>query len=116
MLERILILVPPPIRNRAARICLNLKIKPYGAMTKLEIDTANKTVNLVLELKGETQPIRVIVSNYRLVDSGKCTFFELGEITASREWINALLAEPAVKEQIKRALAKPIPGFLKALL
>jgi hypothetical protein len=99
-----------------ARIYLNFKLKPYGSMTKLEIDTVNKTVNLDLELKGEGEPIRVIVSNYKLVESGNCTFIELGDITASREWMNVVLAEPAVKAMIKTALAKPVPGFLKSIL
>ena len=85
-------------------------------MTKLEIDTTNKTVNIDLELKGETESIRVIVSNYKLVESGNCTFIEVGDITASREWMNVVLAEPAMKAMIKTALAKPVPGFLKSIL
>jgi len=102
--------------NYVARIYLNLKLKPYGSMTKLEIDTTNKTVNIDLELKGETESIRVIVSNYKLVESGNCTFLEVGNITASREWMNMVLAEPGMKAMIKTALAKPVPGFLKSIL
>jgi hypothetical protein len=83
---------------------------------KLEIDTVNKTVNLDVELKGEAQPIRVIISNYKLVESGNCTFIEVGDITASREWMNVLLAEPAMKAMIKQVLANPVPGMLKAIL
>jgi len=104
------------LRDSAALYYLNNKVKPYGSMTKLEIDTVNKTVNLDLELKGEAEPIRVIVSNYKLVESGNCTFIEVGDITASREWMNVVLAEPAVKAMIKTALAKPVPGFLKSIL
>ena len=102
--------------NYVARIYLNLKLKPYGSMTKLEIDTTNKTVNIDLELKGETESIRVIVSNYKLVESGNCTYLEVGNITASREWMNMVLAEPGMKAMIKTALAKPVPGFLKSIL
>jgi len=85
-------------------------------MTKLEIDSENKTINLDLQLKGEAETIRVTISNYKLVENGTCTFIEVDDITASREWINALLAEPAVKQKIKEFLATPVPGFLKSIL
>lgn len=103
-------------RDSAFRRYLNWKIKCYGTMTKLEIDTENKTISLDLGLKGESQPIRLTVSNYKLVENGKCTFMEVGDVTASREWMNALLAEPVMKETIKKLLAKPVPAFLKSIL
>lgn len=103
-------------RDSAARRLLNLKIKSYGIMTALKIDRENKTVSLELELKGEVQPIKITVSNYNIVENDKGTFIEVGEITTSREWMNALLAEPAMKEKIKKFLADPLPCCLKIIL
>jgi hypothetical protein len=94
----------------------NTMLKLYGNMTKLEIDSKNKTIFLELELKGELQPIQVKLSNYKLVQNGNETFIELGEINCSREWMNVLLAEQLnglIKTQLQNT---PIPGYLKIML
>ena len=66
-------------------------LKKYGKVTKLEIDRENKTINAVLDLKGEKEGVRITLSNYRLVqEEGKNPVFELGAIEVSREWLNAL--------------------------
>ena len=104
------------LRDLVARRYFNHKMKSFGARTNLEIDSENKNISLDLELNGEAELIRMTISNYRLVENGKCTFFEVGDISASRAWINALLAEPAVKQKIKEVLAKPRPGFLRSIL
>jgi hypothetical protein len=104
------------LKQGAARIYLNTKIKAFGYMTNLDIDTKNKTIKLSLELKGETQPIQITVSKYNLVQNGSDTMLELGEITATREWINELLAHPEVKIMIKKALVKPVPNIVKLIL
>jgi hypothetical protein len=67
-------------------------LKKYGKMTKLEIDKENKTISANLYLKGETEGVRITVSNYRLVQAeGKNPVFEPGTIEGSREWLDALL-------------------------
>ena len=67
-------------------------LKKYGKMTKLEIDKENKTVSADLDLKGETEGVRIRLSNYRLVqEEGKNPVFEPGTIEVSREWLDALL-------------------------
>ena len=67
-------------------------LKKYGKMTKLEIDKENKTINAVLDLKGETECFHIKVSNYRLIqEQGKNSWFEPGTIEVSREWLDALL-------------------------
>jgi hypothetical protein len=67
-------------------------LKKYGKMTKLEIDKENKRINADLDLKGEKEPIRLTLSNYRLIQAeGKSPLFELGSIEVSRAWLNALL-------------------------
>ena len=67
-------------------------LKKYGRMTKLEIDKENKTVCMDLNLKGETERIRVTLSNYRIIqEEGKNPLFEPGAIEVSREWLDALL-------------------------
>ena len=94
------------------RLYLNNKFKHYGLMTRLEIDSKNKKISLEVELKGETQPIQLETSNYKLLQKGGQTFIELGEIKCSREWVTMLLAENKVREKIKEYLqSEPLPYF-----
>ncbi|MEI8289073.1 MAG: hypothetical protein WCH99_06330 [Verrucomicrobiota bacterium] len=67
-------------------------LKTYGRMTRLEIDKANRAINMNLDLKGETEGVRITFSNYRLIqEEGKNPIVEPGTIEVSREWLNALL-------------------------
>ena len=70
----------------------NSVLKKYGKLTGLEIDKENKTISADLELKGESDGVRIKVSNYRLIqEGGKNPIFEPGTIEVSREWLNAVL-------------------------
>ena len=67
-------------------------LKKYGRLTKLEIDKANQHISAELHLKGEAEPVRITLSNYRLIEeAGKYPVSEFGAIGASREWLDALL-------------------------
>ena len=67
-------------------------LKKYGKMTKLVIDKANKTINADLDLKGESEGVRIALKNYRLIlEDDKNPVFEPGTIEVSREWLNVLL-------------------------
>jgi len=62
-------------------------LKKYG-----QIDKNKKNINAELDLKGETEGVRISLSNYRLIlDGDKNPLFEPGTIEVSREWLNALL-------------------------
>ena len=81
-------------------------LKKYGQMTRLEIDKNKKTINADLDLKGETEGVRISLSNYRLIlDGDKNPLFEPGTIEVSREWLDALL-ETLVKTGV-------IPGRME---
>ena len=42
-------------------------LKPYGSITKLKLDTTARTIEAELELKGETELLRLHVQEYRRV-------------------------------------------------
>jgi len=61
-------------------------------MTKLEVDKESKTIKAELELKGEKEGIRIMLTNYRLIqEAGENPVVEFGVIEASREWLDVLL-------------------------
>ena len=75
-------------------------LRKYGRMTKLEIDKENKTINAELDLKGETESVRITLSKYRLIqEKAGNPLFEPGPIQVSREWLNAVL-ETLVKTSV----------------
>lgn len=67
-------------------------LKPYGRMTKLEIDKKTRVININLDLKGEKEVVRITLANYRLIqEAGRNPMVEPGTIEVSREWLDALL-------------------------
>ncbi|HZQ45838.1 MAG TPA: hypothetical protein VFC07_02405 [Verrucomicrobiae bacterium] len=83
-------LVPDSVTGWGLREYFNHNYKLLGTMTTLQIDSTNKRATLDLELKGETQPLRVNINRYELTSAGDKTFIEIKEVNTSREWINVL--------------------------
>jgi len=92
-------------------------LQPYGSVTELEIDSQNKSLVIILELKGESQPVEIRVPHYELIQRGEETFLDLGEIITSREWLNTLLRDHVNEKIIKPKLRQtPLPGMVRMLL
>lgn len=90
-------LVPAPVVNRLGLDYFNHRFNAFGTMTTLQIDSANHRATFDLELKGETQPLRVTIARYELTTAPNGgTFIEIHEVTTSREWMT-LLAQQMVK-------------------
>lgn len=85
--------VPASMSAWALRKYFNHNFKSFGVMTNLQIDSANKRASLDLDLKGETQPLRVTINRYELTSEGGQTFIEFKEVDTSREWINYLAGQ-----------------------
>ena len=83
-------MVPDPVVGWGLREYFNRNYKSLGTMTNLQIDSTNKRATLDLELKGETQPLRVTINCYELTSVGDKSFIEIKELNTSREWINSL--------------------------
>jgi len=72
------------------RRCLNIKFKIIGRMTSISIDSQNRTINLQLDLNGESAPVEVNVRGYTLREEKGAAFLQLGFVETSRKWINAM--------------------------
>lgn len=77
----------------AVRIWFNQTQQKYGTMTRIEIDSGRKRVDVELDLAGEPQPIRVSLIDYQLLPDGDSLRMSVGRVETSREWINVLLDE-----------------------
>jgi hypothetical protein len=79
-------------------------------MTKLEIDSKQKTFSVKLELAGETEPL-AITGDYQIVsDNGKTFFATGGDIQTSKEWLTILAAEFLKGKKIE------VPNFVRIIL
>jgi hypothetical protein len=97
----------------AVKQWFNQTQKRYGIMTRIQIDSQARRIEIDLELKGESSPLHVDVKEYQITaGAGGETFIELGEIETSREWINAVIADYFTPE--KRRFK--VPGAVKLVL
>ena len=62
-------------------------------MTQLRIDNVAKTVDVELMLQGEKEPISIHIGQYQLSTSGESPTLTIGQITISRQWMEALAAD-----------------------
>ncbi len=65
-------------------------LKLYGRITELKVDSARKSLQLELELKGDPEKICIYVHRYELVEQSGEIQFLIKDISVSREWISAL--------------------------
>jgi len=76
---------------------IDAKIENFGKVTDLQLNSGQKRLDMTVQLNGETEPLRVTVTNYELVKSGDATVVIFKELHTSREWLNVLW-----KERIKQ--------------
>src|SRR5258708_6113869 len=93
LLETTRPLIPDSAVAWGVREYFNRKFQFLGTMTTLQIDAAKKTALIELDLKGESQPVRITINRYELKADGDQTCLDIKEIQISREWLNSLAAE-----------------------
>jgi hypothetical protein len=103
-------LMPEPMLAWGAREYFNHRYKSIGTMTTLQIDPKSKSAMLDLELKGETQTLRVTIGRYEMTSEGDKTFIEIKEFETSREWINTLAGD------LLKGRKFVVPAAIKAVL
>lgn len=75
----------------AALSWLNTKLlAPYGRATSLEIDSAQRTLRIHLELKGESAPVELEITEYEIAQAQGRYFAVVKGVRTSREWLTAL--------------------------
>jgi hypothetical protein len=98
------------LASQAARSYVNGLIKRYGEVRELKINSRAKTVAVVCDLLGETEPVVVRIDGYRLHTEGGNHFVEVTGCTCSREWLKNLI------EDRVRGQRFPLPSWAAAAL
>lgn len=70
-----------------AKAYINQKIDGFGSVTNFQLDSKKRAMQIEVELKGETTPIRVRVGSYEVLQKEGAVYLKLDDVTASREWI-----------------------------
>ena len=76
--------------SKGLKLAINRKVKEYGKMLKLNLDSNSKTIELELMLDGEKEPLHVKVNNYELKEENGSYFLIANDIVTSRAWINTV--------------------------
>lgn len=96
--------------EHAALPFINARLAPLGVLRRLRIDSQAKTITAELDLKGEQEPIRVCVRDYRLTQEGDKTYLQAGRVEVSREWLSVLAAQLIPSQRLE------VPAALKLAL
>ena len=75
--------------SKTAKVAINSKIKPYGEVLNIEIDTDKNSLKLDVLLKGEKESLKVSIGSYTLEQNS----IVISDIQTSREWLNTLSKE-----------------------
>ncbi|HTD68650.1 MAG TPA: hypothetical protein VK846_19180 [Candidatus Limnocylindria bacterium] len=97
--------------EKAATAMLNQAVlKPYGVLTKLKLNSTERSIDAELELKGETQPVQIQVRGYEVQEEGEHTYLVIKNLETSREWLTTLARDFAVERPFE------VPGSVKKFL
>jgi hypothetical protein len=94
------------LRDKAASIAgsiiLKKKIERYGSMLDFKIDSEKKKIFLRVSLKGELQPVDIIIEHYSLKKQGEeDIIITIESVTVSKEWMNLLAADLLRQKEFK---------------
>jgi hypothetical protein len=98
------------LAGEAARAYLNGRMRRYGRIEQLRLDSRERRIALDVRLEGEAEPISVEVLSYRLEASEGPPRVTVLAVKSSRPWIELALAEHVVGR------AFPLPAWAAAAL
>jgi len=105
--DRMIEAMAAPILNRSL-------FAPYGQAREIRLNSTDKIVDIVFDLKGETDPVRVTLDGYEFTNIGDETFVTIHSMKTSREWLTAAVERNVVGRPVK--LPSEFAGVLAKLV
>src|SRR5207245_8448108 len=78
------------IEKTAPSVLNETVFRDYGEITRLEVDSHDKSIHFEALLRGEKELIRVEILCYEIVKRDGRFFFVTTDIRTSREWVKTL--------------------------
>lgn len=75
------------VMSKAARLHCNTLLARYGSVQELRIDSAQRTMEIVCLLEGESAAIGVTVEKYEVTSAGGETFVHVTASRSTRPWV-----------------------------
>ncbi|MDD3762879.1 MAG: hypothetical protein PHP86_06280 [Nevskiales bacterium] len=69
----------------------NDKFGEYGEVQDCTVDTSAGRVRAHVLMRGEREPITIVIERYEIEQEGSHVYFVIRELATSREWITKLL-------------------------
>ena len=76
--------------NHLLLCVLNNKLKEFGVITSILVDSKNKSIAIEVELKGEDRPVCIQIKEYVIEPNGDGSLLKMGDISFSREWMDVI--------------------------
>ena len=89
------------VESMALPMLNNSILKPYGTAKSLRLNSTDKSASVVLDLKGETQPVEIELTRYELSQEGGKVFLIVHEAKTSREWLTILARDHLLGKKIE---------------
>jgi hypothetical protein len=70
---------------------LDTRVGDFGDIIGLSLNTSDRSVHVRCALRGESEPIDVVLREYSVEQDDAGAWLTVGDATASREWLTAAL-------------------------
>lgn len=80
----------------AMRRVLNARLSPFGTITNLTLDSAERRAQFRVALHGEIEPIDLDIRRYDIERAARGDWLTVVDAVASRQWVTAVLHHVAV--------------------
>ena len=87
--------------STAIRNWLSREMAHYGEVLDFKMNTASRSAELRVLLKGEREDLTVFIEDYELVTSGNEDFMVVKRARASRAWVHAVLENFVINKKHK---------------
>lgn len=98
-----------------AKKYVNSKIKEYGEMVNLKVDSKNKNIEIDVLLKGEKENIVVKIEKYEIVSKNSSNAIKFKNVSASREWIEVLFRNVVIPSFAQKNMIKIDSTYAKII-
>lgn len=98
------------VTTAAMRRFLSGRMERYGTIRDLRFDSRAKTLEIVCDLLGESEPVTVRVGSYAVEETDGRSYIRPTACACSRPWITRLLEDYVEGKRFE------LPGWAKAAL
>jgi len=104
--------------DKVKKLGINTFIKKnfgeVGKVLDLKFDKNNRTINLVVELKGEIEPVKIDINNYDITEGYEVKLI-IEDIEINKEWMNVIAKKLLVENKMQLPLPEQARDFLSIL-